>query len=70
MNERKDQTTNQPPGKTKLETRHQEESNHETRQFTRRRTSQPEEYKEPDSQTGETTTRTEEEQFPSRLSAR
>ncbi len=70
MNERKDQTTNHPPGKTKLETRHQEESNHETRQFTRRRSSQPEEYKEPDSQTGETTTRTEEEQFPSRLSAR
>jgi hypothetical protein len=61
MNKRKDETANHPPGKTKLETRHQEEPNHETRQFMRRRSSQPEKYKEPDSQTGETTTRTEEE---------
>jgi len=61
MNEPMDETTNHPPGKTKLETRHQEESNHETRQFMRRRSSQPEKYKEPHSQTGETTTGTEAE---------
>jgi len=61
MNDRKDETTNHPPGKTKLETCHQEESNHETGQFMRRRSTQPEKYKEPDSQAGETTTRTEEE---------
>ena len=69
MNERKDETTNHPQRKTKLETRYQEESNHVTRQFTRCRSSQPEKYKAPYSQTGETTTGTRKELFLSRLSA-
>ncbi len=60
-NEREGETTNHPQEKTKLETRHQEESNHITEKFMYRRRSQPEKYKEPDSQTGETTTGTEEE---------
>ena len=58
MNERKDETTNHPQGKPKLEPRHQEKSDHVTGKFMRRRRSQPEKHKEPDSQTGETTTGT------------
>ncbi len=58
MNKREDETTNHPQRKTKLETRYQEESNHVARQFTRRRSSQPEKYKAPYSQTCKTTTGT------------
>jgi hypothetical protein len=56
----KDETTNHPQGKSKLESRRQEKSDHITGKFMRRRRSQPEEHKEPDSQTGETTIGAEE----------
>jgi hypothetical protein len=42
MNEREDETTNHPQGKTKLEPRHQEKSDHVTGKFMRRRSPQPE----------------------------
>jgi len=64
----KDETTNQPQRKTKLEPRHQEKSDHITGKFMRRRSSQPEKHKEPDSQAGETTTGTGEKQFSSGVS--
>jgi len=61
MNERKDETTNRPRRKTKLEPCNQEKANHETGKFMRRRSPQPEKYKEPDSQPTETTTGRREE---------
>ncbi len=57
----KDETTNHPQGKPKLEPRHQEKSDHVTGKFLRRWSSQPEKDKEPNSQTGETTTGAAEE---------
>jgi hypothetical protein len=41
-NEREGETTNHPQGKTKLEPRHQEKSDHVTGKFMRRRSPQPE----------------------------
>ena len=60
INERKDETANQPQGETKLEPRHQKKSDHVTGKFMRRRSSQTEKHEEADSQTGETTIGTEE----------
>ena len=65
----KDETPNHPQRKPKLEPRHQEKSNHVTGKFVRRRSSQPEKHKEPDSQPAETTTRAEDDQPPARVSA-
>jgi hypothetical protein len=61
IEERKHKTTNHPQGNPKLEPREQKQSDNITRQFMCRRSSQPEKYKEPDSQTREATTDTEEE---------
>ena len=60
MNEREDETTNHPQGKTKFEPRPYEQSNHVTGKFMRRRGPEPKNHKETDSQPVEKTTGTEE----------
>ena len=59
IDEREDETTNQPQREPKLEPCHQEKSDHVTGEFMRRRSSEPEKHEEPNSQTGETTIGTE-----------
>jgi hypothetical protein len=67
-NEPKDEATNHPQVKAKLEPGHQEKSNHITGKFLRRGGTQPEKQKEPDSQPAEAPLGTGAEQFLSQLS--